>query len=113
MLVSKTYCDLAVASGGELIGTIVMYAGNTIPSGWLLCNGALISKITYADLFNQIGYIYTLGTTPTTGNFYLPNYQGLFVRGAGSNPNYPSSASTVQAQTMAGQVGYFNSRNKT
>ena len=32
-------------------GTIVAFAGAAAPNGWLLCNGAAVSRATYADLF--------------------------------------------------------------
>ena len=41
------------------IGMIIPFAGNgDIPVGCLLCNGASVSKTTYQDLFNVIGYTY-------------------------------------------------------
>lgn len=32
-------------------GSMLMYMGNTAPSGWLLCNGDAVSRTTYATLF--------------------------------------------------------------
>jgi hypothetical protein len=49
-------------------GTMVPYAGSTVPSGWLLCNG---STSTNASLLNTIGYNYGTGTNISW--FYLPN----------------------------------------
>jgi len=86
------------------VGTIVMYASNSIPTGWLLCDGSLVSSTTYSALFAIIGYTYTLGTTPTTGNFYLPNFIGLFVRGAGSNTYVATSSATTLGQVQPHQV---------
>ena len=67
----------------------MIYSSNTIPIGWLLCNGQLVSKTTYADLFAVIGYTYTLLIAPTTGNFYLPDFTGLYVRGKGLSTTHP------------------------
>lgn len=36
------------------VGTINQYAGRSAPSGWLLCNGATISRTTYASLFSVL-----------------------------------------------------------
>ena len=42
-------------------GTIIHYAGRTVPSGWLICNGANVSRTDYAALFAAIGTIYGAG----------------------------------------------------
>ena len=51
-------------------GIITAYAGLTLPDGWLFCNGAEISRSTYANLFEAIGTIYGNGDGETT--FDLP-----------------------------------------
>lgn len=48
-----------------------------IPDGWLLCNGAAVSRTTYAKLFNVIGTRYGEGDGSTT--FNLPNLEGRFL----------------------------------
>ncbi len=37
------------------IGTVVHYMGDTIPEGFLLCNGASLSRAEYPELFSVIG----------------------------------------------------------
>ena len=59
---------------GSLIGEIKAYAGLTIPSGWLECDGSAISRETYAELFNAIGTLWGDGDGSTT--FNLPNLKG-------------------------------------
>lgn len=59
-------------------GDVKMIAGQTIPAGWLRCDGALISRATYASLFAAIGTTYGAGDGSTT--FKLPDTRGLFVR---------------------------------
>ena len=56
------------------IGSIFIYASNTIPSKWLLCNGQEINREEYSNLFNIIGTIYGEGDGETT--FNLPNLKG-------------------------------------
>ena len=56
------------------IGEVTMFAGNTAPTGFLLCQGQTISRSTYADLFNVIGTIYGAGNGSTT--FNIPNWCG-------------------------------------
>lgn len=54
-------------------GWIDMFAGDTPPAGWLACNGAAVSRTTYAKLFAAIGTTYGSGDGSTT--FNLPNIQ--------------------------------------
>ena len=63
-------------------GTIIHYAGRTVPSGWLICNGANVSRTDYAALFAAIGTIYGTGDGSTT--FGLPNLDGRFLEGTTS-----------------------------
>lgn len=65
------------ATGGEAlpIGSMIPYGSDTnIPSNWRICDGAEISRETYADLFNIIGTSYGEGDGVTT--FNLPNKRG-------------------------------------
>jgi len=63
-------------------GTVVSFAGNTAPDGWLLCNGTAINRTEYSALFAAIGTVHGAGDGSTT--FNLPNTQGLVPRGAGN-----------------------------
>lgn len=58
-------------------GTMIHFAGKTLPDGWLICNGAAVSRTTYADLFKAIGTTYGTGDGSTT--FNLPNAGGRFL----------------------------------
>ncbi|MCD6595280.1 tail fiber protein [bacterium] len=59
------------------VGTVVPYAGNSAPDGWLLCDGSSYSTSTYADLFAVIGYTYG----GSGGSFNMPNLKGRVVVG--------------------------------
>ena len=56
------------------VGTINMYAGATtdVPTGWLLCNGAAVSRTTYAQLFAVLDTEYGVGDG--SGTFNLPDF---------------------------------------
>jgi len=54
-------------------GTIVPWSDSTVPSGFLECDGSLVSRTTYADLFAIIGTTYGVGDGSTT--FGLPDLQ--------------------------------------
>lgn len=59
------------AGSGVPIGTIIPFAGNSVPQGYLLCDGSAISRTDYASLFAVIGTIYGAGDGNST--FNLPN----------------------------------------
>lgn len=60
-------------------GAIMAFGVTSIPSGWLLCNGANVSRTTYAALFAAIGTRFGAGDGSTT--FTLPNLDGRFLQG--------------------------------
>lgn len=64
-------------------GSIMFFAGQTAPQGWLLCNGQSINRVDYKKLFSTIGTIYGIGNGSTT--FNLPNLQDRFPMGKGTN----------------------------
>lgn len=61
------------------VGALFMYGAAAAPTGWLLCNGAAISRATYASLFAIIGVSYGVGDGATT--FNVPNFASKFPRG--------------------------------
>lgn len=60
-------------------GFMIPYGGRTVPPGYLLCNGANVSRTEYADLFASIGTYWGAGDGSTT--FSLPNMNGRFIEG--------------------------------
>ena len=60
-------------------GSLVAFAGTTIPKGFLLCNGATVSRTTYAKLFEVIGTKWGSGDGSTT--FNLPDFNDRFIEG--------------------------------
>lgn len=60
-------------------GMVAHFARNSAPTGWLKANGALVSRSTYAALFNAIGTTFGSGDGWTT--FNLPDLRGEFLRG--------------------------------
>ena len=95
--------------GGSAIpaGTIVAFGGDTtkIPDGWLLCNGRTCDNTDpkYIALFNAIQYNW--GTTNNANLFNIPDFRGLFLRGAaiGSSRD-PDRATRILLRT-GGSVG--------
>ena len=68
----------SIISKDGIVGQVVYFARNTAPEGWLKCNGATISRTTYAELFNAIGTTFGAGDGSTFG---LPDLRGEFIRG--------------------------------
>lgn len=64
-------------------GAIIPFASFTPPVGWLIADGAAVSRSTYALLFYVIGTTFGAGDGSTT--FNLPDLRGYFVRGHGTN----------------------------
>lgn len=60
-------------------GSFIYFGGIDVPDGYLLCNGANVSRTTYANLFAVIGTKYGEGDGVTT--FTLPNLDGRVLQG--------------------------------
>ena len=77
--VKKVLNWLESNSNSVAVGTVIAVAGKTIPDGYLLCNGAAVSRSAYANLFQAIGTTYGRGDGSTT--FNLPDLNYRFVEG--------------------------------
>jgi hypothetical protein len=62
-------------------GTMIQFAGNTPPSGYLACDGQSYAVASYPNLHAAIGYTYG-GSGP---NFNVPDCRGLVMVGAGQH----------------------------
>lgn len=61
-----------------LVGQVGFFGMINAPIGFLKCNGAAVSRTTYAALFAAIGTTYGAGDGSTT--FNLPDLRGEFLR---------------------------------
>lgn len=64
-------------------GDIKIHTTSTVPNGWLLCNGAGISRTTFSALFAEIGSTYGDGDGSTT--FNIPDLRDRYIIGADTN----------------------------
>lgn len=57
---TQTYKELVLKPGGDTlpIGAILPFSSDTIPNGWLLCDGSSFSATSYPELFDVIGVTY-------------------------------------------------------
>ena len=67
----------------EAAGIIKLFGGSVVPSGHLLCNGAAVSRTTYARLFTAIGTAHGVGDGSTT--FNLPDMRQRFPLGVAAS----------------------------
>jgi microcystin-dependent protein len=72
------------------VGGLMPYAGATSPEGWLLCNGAAVSRTTYANLWALVGTTYGSGDGTTT--FNVPDMRSRMPIGAGAGTGLTSRA---------------------
>lgn len=61
-------------------GMVAMFGGASAPTGWLLCDGSSLSTTTYSGLFAVIAFTYG----GSGANFTLPDFRGVFPKGAGT-----------------------------
>ena len=86
-------------------GTVAPFPHNNIPDGWLICNGAVLNKNMYLNLFNKIGTTYG-----GSGDFFnLPNYalKGVFLRNLGPNNNSLGPVQGDAIRNITGNLYHF------
>lgn len=80
---TDTAIDAAVttATANQYVpaGCIFDFAGTSLPTGYLWCNGAAVSRTTYSGLFTAISTTFGTGDGSTT--FNLPDYRDRFAVG--------------------------------
>nr|DAE20586.1 MAG TPA: Baseplate wedge protein [Siphoviridae sp. ctJ3t72] len=75
-----TYADLV-----DLVptGVVLPFGGSTVPNGWLLANGAAVSRASKARLFSVYGTTFGAGDGSTT--FNLPDLRDRYIIGVNTN----------------------------
>lgn len=83
-------------------GTIIADTSVVVPVGYLVCNGQLVSRSDYPDLFAAIGTMFGDGDGITT--FSVPDLRGEFIRGwdegRGADPWLNRPLGTVQSDAF-------------
>jgi microcystin-dependent protein len=77
---------LSTVHGVVPVGGILAFAGTGDPSGgdWLLADGRLINRTTYAAFFAAVGHAYNGGVDPGSGMVRIPDKRGRVAVGATS-----------------------------
>lgn len=76
---AQAVANIGADSGVCPPGTLIAFAGKNVPEGFLLCNGAAVSRTSYARLYQAIGTLYGAGDGSTT--FNLPDLNGRVLQG--------------------------------
>jgi microcystin-dependent protein len=101
----STWSALGEATTTEMpTGSVITWVGSPSapPTGWLLCNGAAVSRSTYADLFAITSTYFGVGDGATT--FNLPDFRGLSLVGAVS-----ANVGVAVGNTAGGKVWTYGS----
>lgn len=93
----------AAAAAAVPGGCVLPYAGTTAPTGYLLCDGTQVSRVTYAALFAIIGITHGSGDGATT--FHTPDYRGRFLRGRDGGIARDPNRTTRTAMNSGGATG--------
>lgn len=105
--ITSDLLDGRVVGGLAAVGDIKMLSTGTVPSGWLECNGAAVSRTTYAALFAVIGETWGEGDNATT--FNLPDLRGRVPRGwdhgASRDPDKASRTASATGGATGDNVG--------
>ena len=76
---ARNNLGLQESSITDFTAVVLPFAFDTPPVGWLECNGAEISRTTYANLFAKVGTLY--GNGDGSNSFNIPDLRGEFIRG--------------------------------
>lgn len=102
---------LGTLDTGIPVGAIMAF--HDVPAGWLQCNGAAVSRTTYAALFAKIGTKYGSGNGSTT--FNLPNLHHKFIEGTTTSSEVGKSVSAglpnITGKVMVGDYQLMTSKH--
>lgn len=84
-------------------GTVLMYAGSSLPAGYLTGDGSAVSRSTYASLFTNISTTFGTGDGSTT--FNLPDCTGRVLAGKESSATRLTSAGSGIDGATLGSTG--------
>lgn len=88
---TNAFCLLNSAILSPPPGSITMFGGAVIPSGWLLCDGSSVATAAYPALFSALGYNFG----GSGANFNLPNFSAKFPYATTATPGASGGSSTI------------------
>jgi microcystin-dependent protein len=84
------------------VGSVVPYAGTSVPANWWACDGQLLSRTSYAALFAVIGTAWGAGDGLTT--FGIPDLRGRTLLGLDIGATRTPGATTIGAAAGVSSV---------
>ena len=106
-------CQMLSFMTGLPVGSVITSSAEEM-SGYLLANGAEVSRDTYSNLFTVIGTTYGGGDGRNT--FNIPDFRGCFIRGLGGDATdagvkqgcaAPNISGTFHIRGIGGMWGAF------
>lgn len=95
-------------SGGNPVGTIIMFYGTTVPDGYLNCNGSSFNPSTYPELAALLGG----SVTPDLRGYFLRGYDPNAVRDPdGNRPIGTEQGDAIREITGGFQIEDDNTSN--
>jgi microcystin-dependent protein len=93
--------------GGVPPGTVLDFAGDVAPNGYLICDGSTYNKSNYPNLWEVVGNKFG-GSDPT---FNVPDLRDKFTKGKGTGDNIGDSGGSADADhthSVTWPSYYFN-----
>lgn len=66
-----------------MVASVIMYAGSSVPDGYLACDGSTYQRVAYPDLYAALGAIYIVDAD----NFRVPDLRSRLPIGIGDGSN--------------------------
>jgi microcystin-dependent protein len=76
---AKSILRSSSVTGSGIVGEVIIWPAESIPKGFLECDGQSVDRFQYEDLYKVIGTTYGLG--PVINTFKVPDFRGYFLRG--------------------------------
>jgi microcystin-dependent protein len=100
-----------IKGGAVPPGTVVAFAGDQLPAGWLWCDGSEYDVVKYPALASAIGHAH--GSSDLLTRFKVPDYRGRFLRGVdrgtGRDPDATKRAPMATGGSRGDNVGTLES----
>lgn len=79
-LASLMYEQYSLSIGPCMIGQIIPFAGNTVPTGWLICDGSVKLRTDYPLLYAALASVFIVDAD----HLILPDLRGRTIVGSGT-----------------------------
>jgi microcystin-dependent protein len=104
---AATAAQTTATHAEQPIGSVVAYSGTGDPAGgnWMLADGRLVDKTTYADFFAAVGHAHNGGADPGSNKVRLPDYRGRSLVAQDNMGTARGAAGVLTGNRARGQTG--------